>query len=268
MAGKKKSRDDGQGAEAAERSKAAGGVPKPPEGKQSANSQERPSSTAKPKAGPTKQTSAKRVARPGKIRVKSKLARAGKLPAKGRLRRPIRRKPKGPTYKDLPEDDALTQALRASWPGSLESAQSFLRQRIYTVKLDALYDACLFLRDNQEWDFDYLIDITALDLLGEQPRFCLVYQLYSYRHQQFVRLKSRLPIDAVAPSVSNIWEAANWLEREIYDMFGIEFSGHPDLKRILLPDDWYGYPLRKDYDIKLQDQSWISNHLRIRKVPS
>ena len=268
MAGKKKSRDEGQGAGSPERSRADGGGQQPPEGKKSADPKERRSSAPQPNAATTKGTSAKRVARPGKILVKSKIAGTGKLGAKRRLRRPIRRKPKGPTYEDLPHEDALSQALRESLPNSLESAQSFLKQRIYAIKLDALYDACLFLRDSQEWDFDYLIDITAVDFLGEQPRFCLVYQLYSYRHQQLVRLKSRLPMDAVAPSVTGIWEAANWLEREVYDMFGIEFSGHPDLRRILLPDDWYGYPLRKDYDIKLQDQSWISKHLRIRKVPS
>ena len=110
--------------------------------------------------------------------------------------------------------------------------------------------------------------MTALDYLGDEQRFCLVYQLYSYKLGRLIRIKTRAAEGEVVPSVSSIWKTADWLEREVYDLFGIEFSGHPDLRRILLPDDWHGYPLRKDYDIKLQDQAWISSHLKIRKTPA
>ena len=119
----------------------------------------------------------------------------------------------------------------------------------------------------EDCGFDYLVDLTALDYLGDDDRWCLVYHLFSHSSQLLVRVKSRLGEGAAASSVTPIWKSADWMEREVFDMFGIEFTGHPNLKRILLPEDWHGYPLRKDYDIKLQDQAWINKHLRIRKVP-
>ena len=181
--------------------------------------------------------------------------------------KPVAKKPlkKGPVYEDL-EQDPLLEKLRENFPGVVVSGQRFLSQSIYTVALDALFEIMLYLKDSPDWRFDYLVDVTALDLLGEEKRFCLVYHLYSYRTGQLIRLKARVTGDETAPSVSSIWKVADWLEREVYDMFGIEFVGHPDLRRILLPHDWHGHPLRKDYDIKLQDQAWIKKHLQIRKV--
>ena len=175
-------------------------------------------------------------------------------------------KPKKPTYEDM-EEDVLLDSLKGQFPQGIVSGQVFLEQSIYNVTLDRLYDVMLYLRDHGEFSFDYLVDLTALDYLGDEERFVLVYQLYSYQTSRLIRVKARLPEDEPAPSVTSIWRTANWLEREVYDMFGIEFSGHPELRRILLPDDWRGYPLRKDYDIKLQDQTWIKNHLRMRKLP-
>ena len=175
-------------------------------------------------------------------------------------------KPKKPTYEDM-EEDLLLDSLKEQFPQGIVSGQVFLAQPIYNVTLDRLYDVMLYLRDHSEFSFDYLVDVTALDYLGDEERFVLVYQLYSYQTSRLIRVKARLPQDQNAPSVTSIWRTANWLEREVYDMFGIEFSGHPELRRILLPDDWRGYPLRKDYDIKLQDQTWIKEHLRIRKLP-
>ena len=176
-------------------------------------------------------------------------------------RRPIK---KGPVYEDL-EDDEQVQILRERLGDDLDSAQSFLGQKILTIRPVSLFDALSFLRE--ESGFDYLIDITALDYQGEEKRWCLVYHLYSYSSGRFFRVKSRIGEGDVPASVTPIWKVADWLEREIYDMFGIEFSGHPELKRILLPADWHGHPLRKDYDIKLQDQSWVKKHLKIRKIP-
>jgi len=179
--------------------------------------------------------------------------------------RPSRpRRKKGPTYEDL-EEDNLAEVLQEYLGEDLLSAQSFLKQNIYTVDRKRLLETMVFLKEDH--DFDYLVDLTALDYLGDEDRWCLVYHLFSHSSKLLVRVKSRLGEGEVAPSVSSIWKSANWMEREVFDMFGIEFTGHPDLKRILLPDDWNGHPLRKDYDIKLQDQSWINKHLRIRKVP-
>ncbi len=179
--------------------------------------------------------------------------------------RPSRpRRKKGPTYEDLEEDD-LAEVLQEYLGEELLSAQSFLKQNIYTVDRKRLLETMVFLKEDH--DFDFLVDLTALDFLGDEDRWCLVYHLFSHSSKLLVRVKSRLGEGEVAPSVSSIWKSANWMEREVFDMFGIEFTGHPDLKRILLPDDWNGHPLRKDYDIKLQDQSWINKHLRIRKVP-
>jgi len=175
-------------------------------------------------------------------------------------------KKKVPSYEDV-DDDPVFQKLNEKVAASILSVQSFLDQSIYTVSLDGLYEFMVDLRDNSDLDFNYLVDVTALDYLGDEQRFCLVYQLYSYKLGSLIRIKARAAESEVVPSVSSIWKTANWLEREVYDLFGIEFSGHPDLRRILLPDDWHGYPLRKDYDIKLQDQAWINSHLKIRKTP-
>ncbi len=173
---------------------------------------------------------------------------------------------KGPSYEEL-TDDPLLKDLRNRFPNRVLSGQSFLGQPIYTIALDALLDVMQYLKENDEWAFNYLVDLTCLDYIGDEKRFCMVYHLYSYRSNRLIRIKARAAVGEMVPSMAPLWRTADWLEREAYDMFGIEFSGHPDLRRILLPDDWLGYPLRKDYDIKLQDQAWIRNHLRIRKVP-
>ena len=170
------------------------------------------------------------------------------------------------SYEDL-EDDLLLQKLNEQFSDGILSGQSFLDQPIYTVSMECFSDVMLQLRDNPEWDFDYLVDVTALDYLGDEKRFCMVYHLYSHKHAKLIRIKVRISEEEVVPSVSSIWRTADWMEREVYDLFGIEFSGHDNLTRILLPDDWHGHPLRKDYDIKLQDQAWINKHLHITKTP-
>ena len=185
----------------------------------------------------------------------------GKPPPR-RPARPPRKK--GPVYEDLEEGD-LVESLKEYLGEDLLSAQSFLKQNIYTVSRARLLETMVFLKEDR--GFDYLVDLTALDYLGDDDRWCLVYHLFSHASQLLARVKSRLGEGEVAPSVTSIWKSADWMEREVFDMFGIEFRGHPDLKRILLPEDWHGHPLRKDYDIKLQDQSWIDKHLKIRKVP-
>ena len=122
------------------------------------------------------------------------------------------------------------------------------------IHRDHIVDVCRFLRDHEDLQFDYLRDLCGLDNLGHAPfekRFQVAYQLYSLKHRALLRLKVDCPEeDAVVPSVVSVWEAANWQEREAFDMYGIRFDGHPDLRRILMPEDYRYYPQRKDFPIE------------------
>ena len=134
------------------------------------------------------------------------------------------------------------------------------------VEPAAWLSACRFLRDNARCDMNMLTDLTAVDYLGREPRFEIVAHLVSLSKGHRLRIKTRVGDEdgnAEVDSLSELWASANWLEREAYDMFGVIFSGHPDLRRILLPEDWVGYPLRKDYDVRLQDVEWVRKHLGI-----
>jgi NADH-quinone oxidoreductase subunit C len=106
------------------------------------------------------------------------------------------------------------------------------------------------LRDDAATRFDRLTDLTAVDYLGRSPRFEVVYQLHSLAHRHRLRVKTGVPEDdATVPTVSGLWTAALWAEREVFDLFGIRFDGHPDLRRILLYPEFVGHPLRKDYEL-------------------
>lgn len=100
-----------------------------------------------------------------------------------------------------------------------------------------------------EFNFDYLVDISSLDNMGEEPRFEMVYELYGYGHLQHLRVKSKIPDGENPPTVSDIWPTANWHEREVWDMMGIQFDGHPDLRRILMWEGYPYFPLRKDFPL-------------------
>lgn len=114
---------------------------------------------------------------------------------------------------------------------------------------EALHDAIAFLRDEPDLDFNMLVDITALDYHPREPRFEMVYHLLSLTHLKRIRIKVQLPGDKpTVDSIHDLYGCANWAERETYDMYGIQFTNHPDLRRILLYEEFEGYPLRKDYD--------------------
>ena len=106
------------------------------------------------------------------------------------------------------------------------------------------------LKENADFAFNLLVDLTAADFFGKEPRFEVVYHLHSLTHNHRIRVKIRLSEDETqTPSISALWKSANWLEREVWDMFGISFSGHPDLRRILMYEEFRGHPLRKDYPV-------------------
>src|SRR5437867_10195446 len=119
-----------------------------------------------------------------------------------------------------------------------------------TVVVDAgdLHRGLRYLGEEPDLDFGFLSDLSATDWPDREPRFWVAYQLLSMRYGHRLRVKVGLPSDRpVMPSVVSLLPTANWFERELYDFFGIEFDGHPDLSRIIMPDDWEGFPLRKDY---------------------
>ena len=122
-----------------------------------------------------------------------------------------------------------------------------------TIWIDksSIREACAILRDDSDCPFNYLSDLTCVDWYPSEPRFEVVYHLLSIRKKERVRLKARL--DGSSPaleSVTSVWPSANFYEREVFDLFGVRFTEHPDLKRIMMPDDWEGHPLRKDYPVE------------------
>jgi NADH-quinone oxidoreductase subunit C len=116
------------------------------------------------------------------------------------------------------------------------------------VRREQIVYICRFLKDDPALRYDMLMDVAGVDYLGREPRFEVVYHLYSIPHNSRLRLKVQVPEhDLVVPSVTSVWSTANWHEREAFDMLGIQFWEHPDLRRIYMPDDYPGHPLRKDF---------------------
>jgi len=149
--------------------------------------------------------------------------------------------------------DRFGEAVREAW---LDRKQSIL-----VVDAAKLRAVCEFARDSEK--FDMLVDLTAVDWPKREKRFEVVLQLYSFAKNERLRVKAQVADGEPVPSVIFVWPAAGWLERECFDMFGIRFDGHPGLKRILLPDEWQGHPLRKDYDILQQDEAWVRENMGI-----
>ncbi len=168
-------------------------------------------------------------------------------------------KPAGPVPE--PWESELITGLRQQYGSGIVEASRYLGQKYVIVDSSLLPEILLRMRDSE--GFDYCVDITAVHYPKREQQFDIVYVLYSFLHNERIRVKTRIKDGDHLPSSVSIWETANWLEREVFDMFGIVFDGHPGLKRILLPDEWKGHPLRKDYDILLQDKEWVQINLGI-----
>lgn len=146
----------------------------------------------------------------------------------------------------------IANTINEKFPGEVLGITEYRGQVSVHIKKEKVFEICRWLHDDPSMDFDYLADVCGMDYLGRKvPRFEVVYQLYSIKHAHRLRLKAQVPEDDTSiASVVPIWAGANWHERECYDLFGITFKGHPDLRRILLPEDWEGFPLRKDYPVQ------------------
>ena len=168
-------------------------------------------------------------------------------------------KPAGPVPE--PWEPELVASLKQQYGSGIVEALSYLGQKYMTVDNSILPEILRRLRDEE--GFDYCVDITAVHYPKREQQFDMVYVLYSFAHNQRIRVKSRIAEGEMVQSAFAIWPTADWLEREVFDMFGIQFAGHPGLKRILLPEGWKGHPLRKDYGIYQQDQEWVKINLGI-----
>jgi len=157
---------------------------------------------------------------------------------------------------DLAAGGKISQPVRIG-PGSAHVFGTELPERRPVAHSDILRR----LREDEQ--FDYCVDVTAAHYPKREKQFDVIWILYSFARNERMRVKTQIADGASIASAVSIWPTANWLEREVYDMFGIRFDGHPDLKRILLPDGWKGYPLRKDYGILQQDTEWVQINLGI-----
>jgi len=150
----------------------------------------------------------------------------------------------------LREHPALARLL--AWNTGVAQAVKFDRDELTIwVEKGSIREACAILRDDVECPFNYLSDLTCVDWYPSEPRFEVVYHLLSIPKKERVRLKAR--VDGSSPvieSITSVWPAANHFEREVFDLFGVRFTGHPNLQRIMMPDNWEGHPLRKDYPVE------------------
>jgi NADH-quinone oxidoreductase subunit C len=165
--------------------------------------------------------------------------------------------PAGPTAK--PWESPLTARLNRQFGKGVE-ALTYAGQNYIVVDRAA---ARSVLRIMHEDGFDYLVDLTCVHYPQRELAFEVVWILYSFATNERVRVKASIADGEAISTVTDLWRTANWLEREAYDMFGVRFEGHPDLRRILLPDEWEGFPLRKDHDILKQDTAWVQKNLGI-----
>jgi NADH-quinone oxidoreductase subunit C len=142
------------------------------------------------------------------------------------------------------------EALTGEFPDAVEGTQEFRGELTILVAADHIGAVCRYCRDSKGLEYNFLSDVAGVDYYPQEPRFAVSYHLYSMVHNRSLRLKVYLPGDKPElPSVTEVYPAANWSEREIFDLFGVVFSGHPDLRRLLMPDGWDGHPLRKDYPL-------------------
>ena len=153
----------------------------------------------------------------------------------------------------MAEINIAVKKLQEKFPASVLEVKTFREEVNVTVQKKDIFEVCKFLYSDPDLQYQMLIDLCGVDFFPEFPRFEVVYFLYSMKRQQRLRLKIKVGESESVSSVESIWKAANWLEREVYDLFGIPFDNHPDLRRILLWDGYEGHPLRKDFPVEGPD---------------
>src|ERR1043165_2619075 len=181
--------------------------------------------------------------------------------AAGAPKPPVKKKEEGPKPTDA-SGHPLVKKLKAKFGDAIGDASEFIGQLSVNVNSDQIVAVCDYLKSDRELSFNYLSDLTCVHYPDRREApFEIVYNLFSIDANERVRLKVRT--SGNVESVTGVWPAANWLEREVYDLFGVTFANHPDLRRLLLPPDWDGHPLRKDYPLEFIENAWTERHLPV-----
>jgi len=210
-----------------------------------------------PKAAPPSSPAAEKPAPP-------KAAPAAPPGAPAKPAAPVK---KAPSVTVEITDDPFIDRIKQRFESAVTESVSTLGQQIIRVTKGSLVELCRFLHDDEEFPFDMCSDLTAVhwpERAGQE--FDVVVILYSVPKNRMLRVKSSIADQEPCPTLTSIWAGADWMEREVYDMFGIRFEGHPDLRRILLPPDWPGHPLRKEYPVEYRDNEWTDKHIEYREV--
>jgi NADH-quinone oxidoreductase subunit C len=174
---------------------------------------------------------------------------------------PVKKKEEGPKPTDASEHP-LVKKLKVKFGEAIGDASEFIGQLSVNVAGEQIVAVCDYLKSDREISFNYLSDLTCVHYPDRREApFEIVYNLFSIDSNERVRLKVKT--SGSVESVTGVWPAANWLEREVYDLFGVTFKNHPDLRRLLLPPDWEGHPLRKDYPLEFIDNAWTERHLPV-----
>jgi NADH-quinone oxidoreductase subunit C len=182
-------------------------------------------------------------------------------PAPGAPKAPVKKKEEGPKPVDA-SHHTIVKKLKTQFDGAVGEALEFVGQVSIRIEPARIVEICNFLRDDSETSFNYLSDLTCVHYpMRQEAPLEVVYNLYSIPRNERVRLKVSITESSGVDSVTGVWPSANWMEREVYDLFGVNFKNHPDLRRILLPPDWEGHPLRKDYPLEFVENAWTERHL-------
>lgn len=191
--------------------------------------------------------------------VKESLAADKPAAAAGAPKPPVKKKDEGPKPTDAGEHPLVKQ-LKAKFGDAIGEASEFIGQLSVHVQREHIVAVCDYLKTDEKTPFDYLSDLTCVHYPDRGAEaFEVVYNLFSISTNERVRLKVNAADEV--DSVTSVWPSANWLEREVYDLFGVRFANHPDLRRLLLPPDWDGHPMRKDFPLEFVENAWTERHL-------
>lgn len=160
----------------------------------------------------------------------------------------------------MTRDDMVVERLRAALPDAIEDVSDFRGERTLIIRQNKIVDACRLLRDDPELRYNFLSDIVADDMLPDYPRFAVSYHLLSMPHKHRIRLRVEVDDPDDGPqTVEPVWPVATWLEMEVWDLMGVRFAGNNHLRRLFLPEDWQGHPLRKDYPLGYEEVQFTFN---------